>query len=149
MKLCLWSEIQTSPTGYRGPYQCWQTLTCQLRLFSRLSSDHSHHAVQCVPYSVSDRSLSSDTSIGADRNMRDAYATFSCPVQTLAGTPGLAVATLWGLAGGGRVTGGWGVRALGQDLDYNTVIIYFTADDLIGFSPCTPRGVRTLCVCVY
>lgn len=26
-------------------------------------------------------------------------------------------------------------RYMGQDLDYNTVIIYFTTDDLIRFSP--------------
>lgn len=41
--LCLWSEIQTSPTGCRGSYQSKQTSTCQLRLFS----DHSHLVVVC------------------------------------------------------------------------------------------------------
>ena len=43
---------------------------------------------------------------------------------------------------------------MGQDLDYNTVIIYFTADDLIRFSPppilreWRKRGSVCVCVCV-
>lgn len=39
---------------------------------------------------------------------------------------------------------------MGQDLDYNTVIIYFTADDLIRFSPSDPKRVEKerLCVCL-
>lgn len=39
-----------------------------------------------------------------------------------------------------------------QDLDYNTVIVYFTADDLIRFFPLrsSESGEReTVCVCVY
>lgn len=63
---CLWPEIQTSPTGCRGSYQSQQTSTCQLHLFS----DCSHLFVVYGP---------SDMSKGADRNMTDAYATFSCP----------------------------------------------------------------------
>lgn len=43
--------------------------------------------------------------------------------------------------------------AWGQDLDYNTVIVYFTADDLIGVSPPPPilreqRKGGSVCVCV-
>lgn len=29
---------------------------------------------------------------------------------------------------------------MGQDLNYNTVIVYFNADDLIGFSPSDPKS---------
>lgn len=35
--------------------------------------------------------------------------------------------------------GGPAESCKGQDLDYNTVIVYFTADDLIGFSPSVPK----------
>lgn len=42
-------------------------------------------------------------------------------------------------------------RCMGQDLDCNTVIVYFTADDLIRFSPSDPKRVEKerLCVCVW
>lgn len=45
--------------------------------------------------------------------------------------------------------GGPGECCMGQDLNYNTVIVYFNADDLIGFSPSDPKsGEReALCVC--
>lgn len=42
------------------------------------------------------------------------------------------------------------VRCMRQDLDCNTVIVYFTADDVIRFSPSDPKIVEKerLCVCV-
>lgn len=42
-------------------------------------------------------------------------------------------------------------RCMGQDLDYNTVIVYFTAYDLIRFPPPVPREWRkrdSVCMCV-
>lgn len=84
--------------------------------------------------------------------MRDAYATFLCPVQTLSGDSRARWVTLQGLVGG---CCGWKVQpklCMGQDLDYNTVIIYFTADDLIRFSPSDPKRAEkerlSACVCV-
>lgn len=45
--------------------------------------------------------------------------------------------------------GGPAGSCMGQDLDYNTVIVYFTADDLIGFSPSVPKRKEKegRCVC--
>lgn len=45
--------------------------------------------------------------------------------------------------------GGPAGSCMGQDLDYNTVIVYFTADDLIGFSPSVPKRKKKegRCVC--
>lgn len=108
-----------------GSYQSQQTSTCQLPLFSVRS-----HLVVCYG--------PSDMSKAADRNMRDAYATFSCPVQTPVGTPEHA-----GWPSGGRLKRGCpGKRYMGQDLDYNTVIIYFTTDDLIRVFPAILREWR-------
>lgn len=132
---CSWPEIQTSPTSCRGSYQSLQTSTCQLRLFS----DRSHLTVVYGP---------SDTSKGVDRNTSDAYATISSPVQTPVGTPEHAG---WPSRGWWEsvLDGGPGKRCMGQDLNYNTVIVYFNADDLIGFSPSNPKsGEREApCVC--
>lgn len=91
-----------------------------------------------------------DTAKAADRNMRDAYATFSCSLcrhqRGLQSTPGDPLGV------GGRVfwMEGPAKHCMGQDLDYNTVIVYFTADDLIRFPPYDPKRAEKerLCVCV-
>lgn len=64
--------------------------------------------------------------------MRDAYATPPCPHTDTSGDSRARWMTLWGLFLKG---GPPAERCMGQDLDHNTVIIYFTTDDLIRFSP--------------